>query len=273
MTQDEVKKVEKIINDWIGEKLEVCTKIMDIEEAKLTGATALFGEKYDEEVRVVSVGEISKEFCAGTHAKNIGDLRLMKIVSESAIAAGTRRIEAIVGTTALNYLNEKEMVVDKLSAHFKAPAEEVFCRVEKLQEENKSLQKEIEQAQKSKAKQKFGALALQATVIDGGKLFVSQVESFDANTLKEGVEILGQKLGDSIIVVVSPKKEGEGATIIAKVSDNFVAKGIQAGRIVSDIAQKCGGKGGGRPQFAQGGLGVNGGKCVDDAFEEFKKSI
>lgn len=254
MTAEEVKKVENIINEWIGQKLEVQTKVMNIEEAQRTGATALFGEKYEDEVRVVTVGEISKEFCAGTHARNIGDLRLMKIVAESAIAAGTRRIEAIVGTTALNYLNDKENVVDKLSAHFKAPYEEVFGRVEKLQEENKSLQKEVEQAKKAQAKQKFGALVTHAQTIEGGKVFAGIVEPFDANTLKEGVEVLSQKLGDSIIVAVSPKIEGEGATIIVKVSDNFVAKGIQAGKIVSELAQKCGGKGGGRPQFAQGGL-------------------
>lgn len=271
MSADEVKKVENLINEWVGQKLEVSTKVMSIEEAQMTGATALFGEKYEDEVRVVSIGEISKEFCAGTHAKNIGDLRLVKIVSEGAIAAGTRRIEAVVGKTAIEFLNKKEEVTDKLSAHFKAPYDEVFGRVEKLQEENKALQKELEQAQKAQAKQKFGALAIQSTEIEGGKLFAAKVEAFDANTLKEGVEILSQKLGESVIVVVSPKKEGEGATIIAKVSDSFVSKGIQAGKIVSEIAQKCGGKGGGRPQFAQGGLVDL--SNVDAALEEFKKSI
>lgn len=271
MTKEEVLKVENIINNWIGEKLDVTTKVMKLEEAQATGATALFGEKYEDEVRVVSVGDISREFCGGTHARNIADLRLIKIVSESAIAAGTRRIEAVVGATALEYLNKKEAELDKLSAHFKAPYEEVFGRVEKLQEENKALQKQLEQAQKAQAKQKFGAYAMQAESIEGGKLFVSKVEAFDPNTLKEGLEILSQKLGDSIIVVVSPKSDEEGATIIAKVSDNFVAKGIQAGKIVSQIAQTCGGKGGGRPQFAQGG--VNDLNLVDKALDEFKKGV
>lgn len=279
MTADEVKKVENLINEWVGQKLEVSTRVMNIEEAQKTGATALFGEKYEDEVRVVSVGNadnvISKEFCAGTHARNIGDLRLVKIVSESAIAAGTRRIEATVGNSALKYLNAKEAVVDELSAHFKATTDEIISRVEKIQEENKALHKQLEQAQKAQAKQKFGALAIQATeiTVDGvsGKMFAAKVEAFDPNTLKEGVEILSQKLGESIIVVVSPKKEGEGATIIAKVSDEFVKKGIQAGKIVSEIAQKCNGKGGGRPQFAQGGLGdLNN---ADKALEEFKKSL
>lgn len=275
MSQAEIKRVEKIINDWIGEKLPISTKVMKIEEAQATGATALFGEKYEDEVRVVSVSDISKEFCGGTHASNIGDLRLLKIVSESAIAAGTRRIEAAVGTSALQLLNDKEDAIDKLSAHFKAPFGEVFERVEKLQEENKALQKELSTVQAVMAKQKFASYVEKAVAINidscGGKLFVSKIEAMDANAVKEGVEYLGQKLGDSIIVVISPKTDGAGATIVAKVSDNFVAKGIQAGKIVSEIAAKCGGKGGGRPQFAQGGLGdlAN----LDSALEEFKKSV
>lgn len=271
MSHAEIKRVEKIINDWIGEKLEVSTKIMKIEEAQATGATALFGEKYEDEVRVVSVADISKEFCGGTHAANIGDLRILKIVSESAIAAGTRRIEAAVGTTALQYLNDKEDVVDKLSAHFKAPVGEVFERVEKLQEENKALQKELSTVQTVMAKQKFASYVDKAVAIEGGKLFVSKIDAMDTNAVKEGVEYLGQKLGDSIIVVVSPKTDNSGATIVAKVSDNFVAKGVQAGKIVSEIAAKCGGKGGGRPQFAQGGLGDL--SNLDSALEEFKKSV
>lgn len=276
MSQAEIKRVEKIINDWIGEKLEVSTKVMNIEEAQKTGATALFGEKYDEEVRVVSIsstfGDISKEFCGGTHASNIADLRLVKIVSESAIAAGTRRIEAVVGKAAIEYLNDKEDVIDKISAHFKAPIDEVFGRIEKLQEENKSLQKEISTVQTVMAKQKFASYVENAQAIDGGKLFVSKIDAMDANAVKEGVEYLGQKLGDSIIVVVAPKVDGSGATIVAKVSDNFVAKGIQAGKIVSEIAQKCGGKGGGRPQFAQGG-GVNDNELIQKALDEFKKGF
>lgn len=271
MTHDEIKKAENIINEWIGQKLDVQTKVMNIEEAKLTGATALFGEKYEDEVRVVSIADISKEFCGGTHASNIADLRLMKIVAESAIAAGTRRIEAVVGACALKYLNSKEDILDKISGYFKAPADEVFSRVEKLQEENKSLQKELASIQTVMAKQKFTSYMDKAQAIEGGKLFVALIDSMDTNSVKEGVEFLGQKLGDSILVVVSPKPEGEGASIVVKVSDNFVAKGVQAGKIVSEIAQKCGGKGGGRPQFAQGGLADL--SSVETALNELKKSL
>ncbi|MDD3437289.1 MAG: alanine--tRNA ligase [Candidatus Gastranaerophilales bacterium] len=270
MSYYEIKRVEKIINDWIGEKLEVSTEVMDIREAQKTGAMALFGEKYEDKVRVVSIGNISKEFCGGTHVKNIGDLRLIKIVSEGAIAAGTRRIEAVAGKCAIEYLNAKEDAIDKLSTHFKTPYEEVYERVEKLQEENKSLQKELSTVQTVMAKQKFASYVEKAVNIDCGKLFVAKIDAMDANAVKEGVEYLGQKLGDSIIVVIAPKTDGSGSTIIAKVSDNFVAKGVNAGKIVSEIAAKCGGKGGGRPQFAQGG-----GKCegIEEALEDFKKSV
>lgn len=272
VTYYEIKRIEKIINDWIGEKLEVSTKIMKLEEAQQTGATALFGEKYEDEVRVVSVGNISKEFCGGTHAENIDDLRLIKIISESAISAGTRRIEAVVGKAAIEYLNDKEDAIDKLAAHFKAPYEEVFARVEKLQEDNKNLQKELGTVQHVLAKQKFSALVEEAEDITGGKLFIAKLDAMEANALKDGVEILSQKLGDSIIIAVAPKLDEIGATIIAKISDNFVTKGFNAGKIVSDLALKCGGKGGGRPQFAQGG-GVNDAIIIEKALTEIEKEI
>lgn len=271
MSKEEISKVENLVNAWIAQGLDVKTQVMKIEEAQQTGATALFGEKYEDEVRVVSVGAISKEFCGGTHAQNTSQLRLMKIVAESAIAAGTRRIEAVVGTTALEYLNKKEAEVEKLSGLFKAPYEEVFSRVERLMADNKSLQKELATLQGAQAKEKFNSYAGNAKSIEGGKLFAAVVDTMDANSLKEGVEMLGQKLGESILVVVSPKNEGEGATIVAKVSDGFVSKGIQAGKIVSEIAQKCGGKGGGRPQFAQGGVAdlASVQAAIDEFVEQF----
>lgn len=271
MSYFEIRRVEQIINDWIGEKHPVITRVMNIEEAKTTGAIALFGEKYDEEVRVVSIANVSKEFCAGTHARNIGDIRVVKIVSEGAISSGTRRIEIVAGKAAIEYLNAKEAEIDKLSTHFKTPFDEVFARVEKLQEDNKALQKELGHTQSILAKQKFSTYVTQAQDIEGGKLFASILDTMDANTLKDGVEFLSQKLGDSIIVAIAPKPDGNGATIVTKVSDNFVTKGIQAGKIVSEIAQKCGGKGGGRPQFAQGG--INDLSSIDKALEEFKNTF
>lgn len=209
MTPAEISKTEDIVNEWIAEGLDVTTQEMDIEQAKLTGAVALFGEKYEDVVRVVSMGIggncISKEFCAGTHARNTRDLRMFKIVSEGAIAAGTRRIEVVVSKAAFEYMNERVKEMDKLSQMFKVHSEEVIERVEKLQEENKELQKELTQAKEESARAKFATFLSKSEDIDGGKLFVSKVENFDGNAIKAGIEFMSQKLGECIIILASEK--------------------------------------------------------------------
>lgn len=270
MTPQEIKKTEDIMNKWIGEKLPVNTDVMGIEEAKLTGATALFGEKYEDVVRVVSIGGkakcncgsdcscdhesgeekevISKEFCAGTHASNTADLRLVKIVSEGAIAAGTRRIEAVVADAAIDYLNAKSAEIDKLASRFKVHFDEVESRIEKLLEENKELQKELEETKAEMAKSKFATFVSKAQDIEGGKLFITKIENLDADAVKAGIEMLSNKLGESIIVLANERM------VIVKVTDGFVKKGINAGKIVGEIARATGANGGGRPNFAQGGV-------------------
>ena len=252
MTPDEIKKTENLMNKWIGEDYTVKTRVMGIKEAELTGATALFGEKYGDEVRVVSIensdGCISKEFCAGTHARNLKDLRLAKIVSESAIAAGTRRIEVVVSKAAIEYLNAKSAEIDKLSAKFKSHYYEVNDRVEKLQSENKELQKEVEKLQEENARHKFASFISKAQDIEGGKLFISKVSDLKPFAIKIGLEYLSNKLGSSIIVLA-----GE-TTVAVKVSDDFVKNGVNAGKIVGEISRATGANGGGRPNFAQGGI-------------------
>ena len=252
MTPEEIFKVEEIMNNWISKGYDVVTDVMDIEKAKLTGATALFGEKYDDIVRVVSITDgktcISKEFCAGTHARNIRDLRLVKIVTEGAIAAGTRRIELCVGHSAFDFMNAKVKEIDKISLMFKVHYDGVVERIEKLLDENKELQKELTNAKEENARAKFATFLSKAQNIEGGKLFISKVENFDGNALKTGLEYMSQKLGESIIVIASEK------TVAVKVSDSFVKKGINAGKIVGEIARATGANGGGRPNFAQGGV-------------------
>jgi alanyl-tRNA synthetase len=251
MTSDEIKKVEDLMNNWVGEGYKVETQVMGIKEAELTGATALFGEKYGDTVRVVSIvkdGEcISKEFCAGTHARELKDLRLVKIVSESAIAAGTRRIELFVSKPALEYLNSKSAEIDKLSSKFKSHYDEVVDRVDKLADENRELQTKIEKLEEENARNKFSTFVSKAQDISGGKLFITKV-AVGANAIKVGLEFLSNKLGDSVIVLA-----GE-TTVAVKVSDNFVKQGINAGQIVGEIARATGANGGGRPNFAQGGV-------------------
>ena len=281
MTHEEIEKTENLMNKWIGEKLPVNTEVMGIEEAKLTGATALFGEKYEDEVRVVSIGGkkhhrhhhhgdgehqccgrggcgckhkddekevISMEFCAGTHARNTGDLRLVKILSEGAISAGTRRIELVVSKAALNYINNKIKVTNTLETRFKAHTDEVLERVEKLADENKELQKEILKLKEEQARNKFATFISKAQDIKGGKLFISKVEDFDADAIKTGAELLSNKLGESIVILANNK------TVLAKISDSFVKSGINAGKLVGEISRATGANGGGRPNFAQGGV-------------------
>ncbi len=287
MTPDEVQKTEDIMNKWIGEKLPVHTDVMGIEEAKLTGATALFGEKYEDVVRVVSIGGkskglgehncgcggnheshecdcgggcgcshenekdtevISKEFCAGTHASNTADLRLVKIVSEGAIAAGTRRIEAVVADAAIRYLNAKSAEIDKLASKFKVHFDEVESRVEKVLEENKELQKALEETKAEMARNKFATFISRAEDIEGGKLFISKIENYDSDAIKAGIELLANKLGECVIVLANERM------VVSKVTDGFVKKGVNAGKIVGEIARATGANGGGRPNFAQGGV-------------------
>jgi alanyl-tRNA synthetase len=252
MTPEEISKTEEILNTWVSEGFDVTTKEMDIEQAKLTGATALFGEKYEDVVRVVSIGKgdicVSKEFCAGTHARNTRDLRLVKIINEGAIAAGTRRIELAVSRPAFEFMNEKVKEMDKLSLMFKVHYDEVNERIQKLQEENRDLAKQVEKLQEETARAKFAPFVSKAQEIDGGKLFISKVEDISPVGVKIGTELLSQKLGESIVVLANSK------TVMAKVSDGFVKRGIQAGKIVGEIARATGANGGGRPNFAQGGI-------------------
>ncbi len=252
MTPEEIFKVEEIMNNWIARGYDVVTDVMDIEKAKLTGATALFGEKYDDVVRVVSITDgktcISKEFCAGTHARNIRDLRLVKIVTEGAIAAGTRRIEAVVGRSAFELMNAKVREMDKLSLMFKTHYDETIERVEKLMEENKELNKKIEKLEEENARAKFATFASKAEDFEGGKLFITKIEDISPLGAKIGIEFLANKFGECVIVLANSK------TVMAKVSDGFIKKGVNAGKIVGEIARFTGANGGGRPAFAQGGV-------------------
>lgn len=250
MTKDEIQEVENIINNWIAEDIEQKTEIMNIEMAKKSGAMALFGEKYDDDVRVVRFGNISSELCGGTHASSTGKIRLTKIVSETAIAAGTRRIEAVCGHAALQLLTEKANIVDKMTQGFKCQIPELYERIMKMAVDNKNYQLEIENLKAEQAKNKFQSFLSKARNINGGKLFISEIEAFPSNIVKLGSEILSAKLGASIVVLASVDEDK--INYVVKVDDIFVKKGVNAGQIVNKLAAATGGKGGGRPQYAQG---------------------
>ena len=256
MTASEIEQVETVLNGWISQGLPRYTDIMDAEEAKKCGAMALFGEKYGDTVRVVGIKDkagnfVSRELCGGTHVHNTSEIRLAKVVQESAISAGSRRIEIVVADAAFNFLNERAKEAEKLAHLFKSQVNEIGERVDKLIETNKTLTKRTVELQKEIANSKFSTFLSKTQDIEGGKLFISKIEDFEPAMVKEFVEKLSSRLGNSIIVVGALKKDG-GVFIMVKVSDNFVQKGVNAGKIVGEIAAATEGKGGGRPNFAQG---------------------
>jgi alanyl-tRNA synthetase len=270
MTKEEIQKVENLINRWIGENYEQRTEVMDIQDAIQSGATALFGEKYEDKVRTVSIGNVSKELCGGTHINSTSEIRLTKIVSESAISAGTRRIEAVCGETAIKWLSEKSEEIDKLSHKFKIPHTEVIEKVEKITEENKELIAELKKLKEEAAKAKIQSFISKAEDIEGGKLFINKIDGFSSEFMKTAIDTIAEKIGESVVVLVSVINENQ-LSICAKVTDKFVTKGINAGAIVKSIAEATGGRGGGRPNFAQGG-----GKDItklDEILQTIRKQI
>jgi len=251
LTKDQINAVENLINNWINQNLKRETIETTLDEARELGAIALFDEKYGDKVRFVKVGEISKELCGGTHADSTGELRLCKILSESAIAAGVRRVELVCGQYALNHLNNYAAELEKISQIFKVPPIESLSRVEKLVEESRLHQKKIKALESEIATGKVDTLLTEAKDISGGKILTAKVEGLTPDALKPAVEKLSDKLGDSIVVLASVF-DGK-VSIIAKVSKNFTDKGIKAGEIVNEIATVCEGRGGGNPNFAQAG--------------------
>ena len=260
MSKDEIKEVEKYINLWISEGLKGKTEIMDIEQAKKSGAMALFNEKYGDTVRVVSFFDdekcISKELCGGTHVDNTKDLRLAKIISESAISQGVRRIEAICSNSAVQYLNDMSDLITDIAHNYKIKPVEVKEKIEKLTDEIKDKNAQIAELENKITTAKFDSLISRAQDIEikgtKGKLFISLAEDMPVNAVRIGVEMLLKRLGGEAVIVVCCKKPEGGAVVISKVSDNFVKAGISAGAIVSKITKLMNGNGGGKPNMAQG---------------------
>lgn len=251
LSKNEIISVENIINEWISLDLKRETVETTLEQSRELGAIALFDEKYGDKVRLVIIGNISKELCGGTHVNSTGEIRFCKIVSESAIASGTRRIELICGEYALNYLNHHASELEKLSQTLKVPALEVADRVDKLIEESRQYQKKVKILESKIAESKVSLLVNEAKNIEGGKLLIKRTDGLPADSLKSAVEGISDKLGNSIIVLASVIDDK--ISIVARISKNFTDKGINAGQIVNEIAVKCEGRGGGKPNFAQAG--------------------
>lgn len=253
VTAEELQQIEEQINSWIAEAHETDVELMSLDEAKLKGATAMFGEKYGEVVRVIDVPGVSMELCGGTHVKNTAEIGLFKIMSESGISAGVRRIEAVAGPAVLEYLNVRDKVVRELSDRFKSQPEEVCDRVTKLQEDLKAAQKALEAVKNELAIAKSDQLLSQAEEVGAFKLLVANLGEIDPKALQTAAERLQQKLGESAVILGSIPAESKVSLVAAFSPKVNKEKKLQAGKFIGGIAKICGGGGGGRPNLAQAG--------------------
>ena len=250
ISDEELKRVETIANDMIRKNVPVKTEVCALEDALKTGATAVFDEKYGATVRIVKMGEMSMELCGGTHVKQTGDIGLLKVVHESAIAAGVRRIEAVTGKEALTHVQKTEEELKKAAGLLKASPLEVFDRTEKILKQTRELEKEIEALKGKLAARDSGDLMNQARVIGGVKVLAAQVSIADVKTLRDYGDKLRDKLESGIILLGS--KAGEKALLLCMVTKDLAGK-YHAGNIIKELAPLVGGSGGGRPDMAQAG--------------------
>lgn len=265
MTAEEIKKVEAIVNEKIAEDLPVETKVMSLEEAKKTGAMALFGEKYGDTVRVVMIGDFSRELCGGTHVGHTGDIASFKILSESGVAAGIRRIEALTGRNVTAYYQEMEEKLAETARILKTTPASLTERAEHLMAELKALQSENESLKSKAAKEALGDVMDQVVEVNGVKLLATKVSGVDMNGLRELGDQLKSKIAEGIVVLMSDL-DGK-VNMVAMATDGAMKKGAHAGNLIKGIAALVGGGGGGRPNMAQAG-----GKNPAGIDEAIKKS-
>jgi alanyl-tRNA synthetase len=266
---DVLKEIENRVNEAILFDYTVKTDVLNIEQAKKSGAMALFDEKYDEMVRVVSVGDFSKELCGGTHIDETAKIGLFKIVSEGSIASGVRRIEAITGRKAIEYLNEIENLTDELSLSMKTTKDELLSKVNLLKKESKEKDKEIQKLNNEILKNNMGQILHKYEEINDIKLFAIKFKDKDANSLREIADKIKDKNESCAVILASDL--GDKVLFVSTVTKDLVNSGIHAGNMVKIAASIAGGGGGGRPDFAQAG-GKNPEK-IEQAIEEVKKHI
>ena len=251
MTPEEIAKVEKMVNDKIAEGLAVTTAIMSIDEAKKSGAMALFGEKYGEEVRVVKMGDFSTELCGGTHVSNTSEISAFKILSENGVAAGTRRIEAITGSAVFEYYADIEAKLNAAAAALKCQPADVEEKIAHLQKQLKEVNSELESMKAKAAQAAVGDVMDSVVEVNGVKLLATSVAGVDMNGLRDLGDDLKSKLGEGVIVLASDC-DGK-VNLVVMATDAAQKAGAHAGNLVKAIAPKVGGGGGGRPNMAQAG--------------------
>lgn len=251
LTPEEIKKVEEIVNEQIQKNLAVKVENMPIEEARKTGAAALFGEKYGDIVRVVSMGDFSVEFCGGTHVANTGVITAFKIISETGVAAGVRRIEALTAKGLMNYYSELEEKLHRAAKLLKASPDKLEEKITHVLAENKELRAEVESLKSKLAKDAMGDVTDQITEVKGLSLLAARIEGVDMNGLRELGDQMKEKLGEGVIVLASAV-DGK-VSLMAMATEGAVKQGAHAGNLIKGIASLVGGGGGGRPNMAQAG--------------------
>jgi alanyl-tRNA synthetase len=250
VTPEQLAAIEAMVNEHIRCNHEVETHVMGINDAKKSGAMALFGEKYGDKVRVLRMSDFSVELCGGTHVERTGDIGLFKIESESGIASGVRRIEAVTGEAALLYISEKEQQLATIAGMLKANTDQAQDKVIQLINQNKNLEKELEQLKSRLASNQGGDLASQAIEVGGIKVLAAKLEGGDAKSLRDTVDQLKNKLGAAAVLLAAV--DGDKWSLVAGVTKEET-KRVRAGDLVNSVAQQMGGKGGGRPDMAQAG--------------------
>ncbi|CDD34837.1 alanine--tRNA ligase [Roseburia sp. CAG:309] len=269
MTPEEIAKVEEIVNQEIQNGLDVVTNEMTIDEAKKTGAMALFGEKYGDTVRVVQMGDFSSELCGGTHVKNTSNISAFKIVSESGVAAGVRRIEALTGAGLIAHFNQVEETLKEAAALLKASPADVVKRITALQEEVKTLSKENDKLKAKIAKAAAGDVTSEAEDVNGIKVLVKALSGVDMNGMRDLGDEAKQKLGEAVILYAT---ENDGkVNLMATATEGAIKKGAHAGNLIKEVASLVGGGGGGRPNMAQAGGKNPAG--IPDALKKAKEVI
>ena len=258
-----------MVAEWILDDFRVDAEVMPISEAEGIGAIALFGEKYGKDVRVVRIRDVSAEFCGGTHVDRTGQIGLVKITSESPVAAGVRRIEAVSGYSVLDYMRHNQEVLDNTATALKCLPEEIPARVLKLQQDVKDLEKELESVTLKAALPKARHLVSQAVEVNGAKIVVDTVDGLDGHAIRELADRIKDEIRSGVVVLGS--RFDERVLFVAMVTKDLIGQGIRAGDIVKVAATVTGGGGGGRPDMAQaGGKDVS---KLDEALAETRSFI
>jgi len=255
ISKDQISNIETLVNSWIMENHALEIKNMSKSEALEKGAVAMFGEKYDDEVRVVNVPGVSMELCGGTHVKTTSELGSFKIISEEGISAGVRRIEALSGQSALDYFSDRNALVNQLSDLLKANPNQLFERVNNLQAELINKNKEIQKMKDEIAYFKYSSIKSSAEIVNSFTILVNQIDGLDGNSLQSAALNLTSHLGNKAIVILGgiPNPENRKLLFVVSLGDDAVKIGLHAGKLINDIARICSGGGGGKPNFAQAG--------------------